>query len=224
MTTDPLEQFSEALADRLAAASRFVVTIRTGRRDCSGILWRDDVVVTSEQLMPEGPNFTVVHNGAEIQANLAGCDAGHQRRRAAPGHEAGRRAAGDRRLPSPRLARPGRRRRCARRAHRAPRHGARHRPGMAQPVRRPHRGAAAARRASWRRRRRAGADARRPAARHVHLRPAPARAGDPGRHHRARARPAARPRAASPAAGSASGCSGCWCRSGCATRPDVTPA
>ena len=85
MTTDPLEQFSEALADRLAAASRFVVSIRTGRRDCSGILWRDDVVVTSEQLMPEGPNFTAVHNGAEIQANLAGCDAGHQRRRAAPG-------------------------------------------------------------------------------------------------------------------------------------------
>ena len=76
MTTDPLEQFSEALADRLAAASRFVVTIRTGRRDCSGILWRDDVVVTSEQLMPEGPNFTAVHNGAEIEANLAGCDAG----------------------------------------------------------------------------------------------------------------------------------------------------
>ena len=47
MSTDPLEQFSAALADRLAAASRFVVAIRTGRRDCSGILWRDDVVVTS---------------------------------------------------------------------------------------------------------------------------------------------------------------------------------
>ena len=76
MITDSLEQFSEALADRIAAASRIVVAIRTGRRDCSGILWRDDVVVTSEQLMPEGPNFTVVHNGAEIQATLAGCDAG----------------------------------------------------------------------------------------------------------------------------------------------------
>ena len=75
MPTDLLEQFSDALADRLAAA-RFVVCIRTGRRDCSGILWRDDVVVTSEQLIPEGPNFTVVHDGAETQAMLAGTDQG----------------------------------------------------------------------------------------------------------------------------------------------------
>ena len=151
MTTDPLEQFSEALADRLAAASRFVVTIRTGRRDCSGILWRDDVVVTSEQLMPEGPNFTAVHNGAEIQANLAGCDAGTNVAvlRLATKLDAALPATAA--LPSPRLARPDRRRRCARRAHRASRHGARHRPGMAQPVRRPHRGAAAARHASRRR-------------------------------------------------------------------------
>ncbi|HET6196191.1 MAG TPA: S1C family serine protease [Acetobacteraceae bacterium] len=76
MTTDSLEQFSDALADRIAAASRFIVAVRTGRRDCSGILWRDGVVVTSEQLMPEGPNFTVIHDGREIEANLAGCDAG----------------------------------------------------------------------------------------------------------------------------------------------------
>jgi S1-C subfamily serine protease len=76
MSTDPLEQFSEALADRLAAASRLVVTVRTGRRDCSGILWRDDVVVTSEQLLPEGPTFPVVQNGSETAATLAGCDRG----------------------------------------------------------------------------------------------------------------------------------------------------
>ena len=69
MTTETLEQFSDALADLLAEAAPFTVAIRTGRRDRSGILWRDDVVVTSEQLMPEGPNFTAVHNGAEIQAN-----------------------------------------------------------------------------------------------------------------------------------------------------------
>ncbi len=75
MSTDPLEQFSEALAERLAATN-CVVSIRTGRRDCSGILWRDDVVVTSEQLIPEGNTFTVVRNGAEIQATLAGCDPG----------------------------------------------------------------------------------------------------------------------------------------------------
>ena len=62
MTTDPLEQFSDALADRLAAASRFVVAIRTGRRDCSGILWRDDVVVTSEQTDARGPQL---HRGPQ---------------------------------------------------------------------------------------------------------------------------------------------------------------
>ncbi len=76
MSTDLLEQFSEALADRLAAASRLVVGIRTGQRDCSGILWRDDVVVTSEQLLPEGPTFTAVQNGTESQATIAGCDPG----------------------------------------------------------------------------------------------------------------------------------------------------
>ncbi len=76
MTTDTLEQFSEALADRLAAAASFTVGIRTGRRDCSGILWRDDVVVTSEQVLPDGPDFTVVRNGAETPARLAGRDPG----------------------------------------------------------------------------------------------------------------------------------------------------
>lgn len=76
MSTDPLEQFSEALADRLAAVSRLVVTVRTGGRDCSGILWRHDVVVTSEQLLPEGPTFPVVQNGTETEATLAGCDPG----------------------------------------------------------------------------------------------------------------------------------------------------
>ena len=116
---------------------------------------------------------------------------GHQRRRAAPGAEVGRGAARHCRFPSPRLAGADRRRRCARRAHRAPRHGARHRAGMAQPDRWPHRGAAAARHASWRGRGRPGADTRQPTHRHVHLRPAPARAGDPRGHGRARARPVA---------------------------------
>ena len=76
MTTDILEQFSEALADRLADAATFAVAIRTGRRDRSGVLWRDDVVVTSDQVLPEGPDFTVVRNGAEMPARLAGRDPG----------------------------------------------------------------------------------------------------------------------------------------------------
>jgi S1-C subfamily serine protease len=76
MTTDTLEQFSEALADRLADAATFTVAIRTGRRDRTGVLWRDDVVVTSEQVLPDGTDFTVVRNGSEIPARLAGRDPG----------------------------------------------------------------------------------------------------------------------------------------------------
>ena len=76
MTTDPLEQLSEALADRLAAASPFVVAIRTGRRDYSGILWRDDVVVTSEQILPDTTDFTILRAGTNVAARLAGRDGG----------------------------------------------------------------------------------------------------------------------------------------------------
>lgn len=74
--TDLLEQFSDALAERLAAASGIVVAIRTGHRDYSGILWRDSVVVTSEQVLPPGTEFTVVQGGAEMRAQLAGRDPG----------------------------------------------------------------------------------------------------------------------------------------------------
>lgn len=76
MPSDPLEQLSEALADRLAAASPFVVAIRTGRRDYSGILWRDDVVVTSEQILPDTSDFTILRAGTNVAARLAGRDAG----------------------------------------------------------------------------------------------------------------------------------------------------
>ena len=76
MTPDALIQFSDLLADNLAEAATFTVAIRTGRRDRSGILWRDDVVVTSEQILPEGPDFTIVRNGTEMPARLAGRDPG----------------------------------------------------------------------------------------------------------------------------------------------------
>ncbi len=50
---DMIEEFSSGLADRIAAAAPFVVALRTGQRPRSGILWRPDVVVTSEQTVPE---------------------------------------------------------------------------------------------------------------------------------------------------------------------------
>lgn len=74
--TDLLEQLSDALVERLAAASSFVVAIRMGHRDYSGILWRSDVVVTSEQMLPSGSEFAVVHGGTEMRAKLAGRDPG----------------------------------------------------------------------------------------------------------------------------------------------------
>ena len=52
------------------------VAIRASRRGRSGILWRPDVVVTSEQVLPQGTDFGIVHNGTEIAARLAGRDAG----------------------------------------------------------------------------------------------------------------------------------------------------
>ena len=151
MTTDQLEQFSEALADRLAAAT-FVVAIRTGRRGASGILWRDDVVVTSEQVLPEGTDFTVVRGGTEARAQLAGRDPGTNIAVLRLAQKLDSDATDRRALPSPRLARPHRRRRPHRCANGSPRYGACDRTGMAQPGRRSHRHAAAARRAARRRR------------------------------------------------------------------------
>jgi S1-C subfamily serine protease len=74
--TDLLEQFSTALADRVAAAAPCVVAIGTGRRHVSGILWRPDVVVTSAQELPDRSNFTLRRAGGEMTAQLAGRDPG----------------------------------------------------------------------------------------------------------------------------------------------------
>ena len=74
---DMIEQFSSALADRIAAAAPVVVGIRTGRQPRSGILWRPDVVVASEQTLPQDTTaFAVVRGGQTVQATLAGRDPG----------------------------------------------------------------------------------------------------------------------------------------------------
>jgi S1-C subfamily serine protease len=74
---DMIEQFSSGLADRIAAAAPFVVGIRTGRRPTSGILWRPDVVVASEQMLPEDVSaLQVVRGGQTVGATLAGRDPG----------------------------------------------------------------------------------------------------------------------------------------------------
>jgi S1-C subfamily serine protease len=71
---DIIEQLSLALADRLAAASPSVVALKAGPRHRSGILWRPDVVVTSEQVVGEQEQAVIVQNGNEVSAKLAGRD------------------------------------------------------------------------------------------------------------------------------------------------------
>ena len=74
---DSIEQFSTSLADRIALAAPVVVGIHTGKRPTSGILWRPDVVVASEQMLPEdATTFQVVRGGRTIGATLAGRDPG----------------------------------------------------------------------------------------------------------------------------------------------------
>jgi S1-C subfamily serine protease len=74
---DMIEQFSSGLADRIAAVAPVVVSVGTGRRPASGILWRPDVVVTSEQMVPEDASaLQVVRGGQVVKATLAGRDPG----------------------------------------------------------------------------------------------------------------------------------------------------
>lgn len=74
--TDILDQLSNATADRVAAAAPCVVAIRVDHRARTGILWRPDVVVTSEQVLGDQAELTVVHQGVELKARLAGRDPG----------------------------------------------------------------------------------------------------------------------------------------------------
>ena len=72
---DLMEQFSTGLADRIAAAAPVTLGIHTGKRPTSGILWRPDVVVMSEQMLPEAVSaLRVMHDGQSHDATLAGRD------------------------------------------------------------------------------------------------------------------------------------------------------
>ena len=74
---DMIEQFSSDLADRIDTAAPFVVGIRGGKRASSGVLWRPDVVVASEQMLGEEVSaLRVVRGGKTVGATVAGRDAG----------------------------------------------------------------------------------------------------------------------------------------------------
>ena len=76
MIADLLDQISNAFADRVTAVAPCIVGVATRRRPISGILWRPDVVVTSEQMLPDAAEFAVLCAGAELPARLAGRDPG----------------------------------------------------------------------------------------------------------------------------------------------------
>jgi S1-C subfamily serine protease len=72
-----IDTLSAELADRLAEAAAFTVGIHSGQRPRSGILWRPDVVVVSEQVLPDdATELAVVRGGTRIAATLAGRDPG----------------------------------------------------------------------------------------------------------------------------------------------------
>jgi S1-C subfamily serine protease len=71
------QDLSAELANRTAQAAAVVVSVQSGQRPRSGILWRPDVVVVSEQVLPEPVStLSVVHGGIRVGATLAGRDPG----------------------------------------------------------------------------------------------------------------------------------------------------
>jgi len=74
--TDPLSQFSNALAARADAAKSAVVAIRLAHgRHITGSLWQSGIVVASEQALPRRDDFELVApGGSVVKATIAGRD------------------------------------------------------------------------------------------------------------------------------------------------------
>ncbi|MDM0072765.1 S1C family serine protease [Variovorax sp. J2P1-59] len=71
------EQLSAAMADAVAGAARSVVAVHTGRSRSSGFAWRDGLVVTCDEALPDDAEVTVcLPDGASAGAKLVGRDAG----------------------------------------------------------------------------------------------------------------------------------------------------
>jgi len=75
---DVLTQLSEALVARVAAAAPRLMAIRLGPvRALSAIAWRGDLVVTSEQALPEAESYELARAGSPTgAARLVGRDPG----------------------------------------------------------------------------------------------------------------------------------------------------
>jgi S1-C subfamily serine protease len=74
--SDLLPNLSEAIAARVAAATPLLASVR-GRRGLNAIAWRPDIVVTSEQALPDREGYTLaLPGGQEIAATPCGRDPG----------------------------------------------------------------------------------------------------------------------------------------------------
>src|ERR1700682_1987546 len=73
---DLLAQFSNALATRAEAAKNAIVAIRLAHeRHITGMVWRSEIVVVSEQSLPRKDDFELVAaGGSGLTARRAGRD------------------------------------------------------------------------------------------------------------------------------------------------------
>jgi S1-C subfamily serine protease len=73
---DPLAEFSNALASRAEATKNAIVAIRLAHgRHITGMAWRPEIVVASEQSLPGRDDFELVAvGGAAVTAKIAGRD------------------------------------------------------------------------------------------------------------------------------------------------------
>src|SRR3979490_727453 len=73
---DLLAQFSNALAARAEAAKNAVVAIRLAHgRHMTGMVWRSEIVIASEQSLPRKDDFELVAAGGSVlTAKIAGRD------------------------------------------------------------------------------------------------------------------------------------------------------
>ena len=71
---DLLAQFSNALATRAEAAKNAVVAIRLAHeRHMTGMVWRPEIVVASEQSLPRKDDFELIGaGGSALTARMAG--------------------------------------------------------------------------------------------------------------------------------------------------------
>src|SRR4029078_1337492 len=75
MTNDLLATFSNQLADAVAAAAPSVVQVQGGRRPVSGLVYADNVVLTTVRALGREDNLHVRrHDGTTLDAELAGWD------------------------------------------------------------------------------------------------------------------------------------------------------